>query len=141
MNYLNALLITLVNILLNLAINAQTYKPYVKFSETPDKRINSTDLESTNFFVEYKSKKKATIQIELIKDGKSYAYAKEVIKSKDKSVTKLNIIPKEGTKIIPGAGYSIKLIMFEGEKNNAKNLISETIINDINLSRLMYTKI
>lgn len=142
MIYLKSLLISLNIILFSLTINAQNSKSFVRFSEVPDKRINSADVESTNFFVEYKSNKKATIQIELVKDGKSYAFVQETIgKSKSVNIKKLNMLPKTGTKIIPSGGYSIKLSMYEGEKNKFDHLISETTLENINLTRLLYTKL
>lgn len=114
---------------------------YAKFSQTPNKRISSTHIETTSFYVEYLSRKKATIYIELIKDGKSYAYANKTVRSKEKAITKLNIVQKSGVSITPGSGYSLKLKLFEGDSNNLRNLLSETVVEDVSLTRLLYSKL
>jgi len=114
---------------------------YAKFSQIPSKRINSTNIEGTDFYIEYFSRKKATLLIELTKDGKSYAYANQTVKSKGKAFTKLNISKKAGSKITPGSGYSLRLRLFEGDKNNLKGLLSETVTKNISLTRLLYTKL
>ncbi len=121
--------------------NAQSKASFAKFSVAPDKRICSLDLERTNFFVEYKSKKKATISIDLIKGGKLYATTKKTIKSKDRSITKLNFEKKPNLKITPGNGYSLKLSMYEGDTNIPKKIVTQIIVDDIQLSRLFYSKI
>jgi len=138
MKYLLILLFAFFNIF---SMNAQKTKAYAKFFENPEKRISCSHLEDTEFFVEYKSKKKVTIYLELIKDDLSYGYANKTIKSKEKRVTQLNLRKRPGVDTYPGTGYTIRLQMYEGDVYDMKTLISETIVEDINLTRLLYTKL
>jgi len=138
MKFLFTLLITLGSII---TIYAQKPQAYAKFSERPEKRLSSSDISGTNFYVEYQSKKKATIYLELFKGGQSYGFVNETIKSKEISITKLNLIKRPVVDAIPGGGYTLKLRLYEGEKYNLKNLISETVVKDVSVTRLLYTKL
>ncbi len=122
-------------------LSAQSTLPYANFSVKPEKRICSLDLEQTIFFIECKSKKKATIYVDLLKSGKLYATTKKTIKSKENTIVKLNFDKKPISKITPGNGYSLRLSMYEGENNNSEKLLSRTFVNDIHLSRLLYSKL
>lgn len=123
------------------SINAQKPSAYAKFSERPEKRLSSSDISGTNFYVEYQSKKKATIYLQLSKNGETIGTASETIKSKDVTITKLNFAKRPGSEIVPGGDYTIRLRMYEGEKYNMKNLITETVVKDVSLTRLLYTKL
>jgi len=120
-------------------INAQIPYAYVKFSKKPEKRLSSLDISETDFYIEYQSKKKATVHLELFKDDNSFGTAHQTVKSKNVSITKLNLIQRPGISLETGRGYTIRLRLFEGEKYDMEKLLSETVINDVSLTRLIYT--
>lgn len=114
---------------------AQKQKAFVRFAETPQKKLIKDEISTTDFFVEFKSKKEATIYLELKKGDRPYGNAVKTIKSKKLKKIKLNI--KTWAKVIPGSGYSYNLYMFEGPAQTwSKKLGETTIIEDIKISRL-----
>ncbi len=134
-------LIFLLALLLKLSVNAQNSNTYAIFSESPEKRISYTNLSENNYFIEFKTKKKAIICLELIKDDVPIATSRKMVKSKESKIIKLNLHEKIDVKARPGSGYFLKLRMYEGEFKNTKNLVSEVIVEDVNLTRLLYTKL
>jgi len=110
---------------------------YVKFLQLPSKRLSKNHLSEVYYYVEYKTKKEATIYIELQKNGKTVANAVQTVKSRKSNTTKLNIRKFPEAKLLSGSGYSLKLFMFEGEKNNwSKRLGEVTSIRGLKLSRM-----
>ena len=116
-------------------IYGQKQKAYVKFSEQPPKKLIKNDIQTTKFFVEYKSKKEATIFLELRKGERIIANTSKTVKSKQTTTTSVTLKTLE--KIVPGSDYNYRLYMYTGTVINRKDKIGETIlVEKIKISRL-----
>jgi len=115
---------------------AQKTQAYVKFAEQPPVKLIKNDITSTEFFVEFKTKKEATIYLALKKGDKLYSNSIATVKSKKAKKLKLKLSTPFNT-LIPGKGYYYELYMFEGPKNTWKKQYGTTItIEDVKVSRL-----
>lgn len=128
-------------LLLKFALYSQNNVDYVKFSETPTKRISYTNISEHNYFVEYKSHKKGSIFFELIKDEIVVARSKTTVKSKDLAIAKLNLKAKSNKRLNPGSGYMLRLSLYASDTKSKKKLVSEVIVDDVSLTRLLYSKL
>jgi len=118
---------------------AQNVNNYAIFSEKPQKRIGYTNLGHNNYFIEYQSKKRATIFLELISnDSTVIAISKKTVKSKESSIAKLNLNAYPAIKAKPGSGYFLRLRMYESDIIDVSKLITEVIVDDVSLTRLLY---
>lgn len=118
---------------------AQDVNNYAIFSEKPQKRIGYTNLSHNNYFIEYQSKKRATIFLELISnDSTVIAISKKTVKSKESSIAKLNLNAYPAIKVKPGSGYFLRLRMYESDIIDVSKLITEVIVDDVSLTRLLY---
>jgi len=116
---------------------AQKKEAYVKFLQQPSKRLSKDHLSEVYYYVEYKTKKEATIYIELKKNGKLVGNAIQTVKSRKPNTTKLNIKKFKDTKLLSGSGYSLSLFMYQGERNDwSKRLGKVTSIRGLKLSRM-----
>lgn len=127
--------------LLNFTLSAQTKEDYVKFSEAPDKRIGYTNINDHNYFIEYQSHKKGSVFLELIKDEIVVAISRITVKSKDLAIAKLNLNAKPNKRIVPGGGYKLRLSLYASETKIEKKLVSEVVVDDVRLTRLLYSKL
>jgi len=110
---------------------------YVKFIQQPSKRLSKHHLSDVYYHVEFKTKKEATIYIELKRNGKIVGNAVQTVKSRKPSTTRLNLKKFPNTNLLSGSGYSINLFMFEGEKNDwSKRLGKVTSIRGMKLSSM-----
>lgn len=134
-------LVLILTLMLNSVLFAQTKKDYVKFSEAPEKRIGYTSINEHNYFVEFKSHKKGSIFLELIKDETVIALSRISVKSKEYTLAKLNLNARPNKRVEPGSGYKLRLSLYASETQNYKKLLSEVIVDDVRLTRLLYSKL
>lgn len=132
----NTTLLILLLGLLSFTTSLYAQDAYVKFLEQPSKKLNK-DLSNTLFHIEYKSKKEATIYIELLKKGKSLANVIRTVKSRKPKTLKLKIKKFAKAKLMSGTGYTIKLSMFQGPPHNWDRMLGDvTVIDGVKISRI-----
>jgi len=119
-------------------VTAQNSKSYVKFLEPTPRKFNASNISSTEINIEFRSKKEASVYLELTKNGKIVGGV--IHTGKAKKATKLSLRLKnfaEGGRLMASNNYSLKLYSFEGPKHTFDKKVGETIILDgIRLSRL-----
>ena len=118
-------------------ITAQNEKAYVKFVEPIIKKFNRTNLGASKLEIEFRSKKEATVYIELIEKGEIVGGSTYSGKAKKPEVISMSL-KKYAKKILTASSdYNLKLYCFLGPKNTFKEKIGETIlVDDIRVSRL-----
>jgi len=135
--YMSSLLILLGSFLLSFTATAQKSKAYVKFEDPRVKKLHATKIGSTDILVKFKSKKEATIYLELIKDGKIVAGENRTLKSKQGEVLTMKLKKFKSGILTATTGYVLKVSCYEGPKNVFKTRIGEIdIVKNVRLSRL-----
>lgn len=119
----------------------QNKSEYVKFSEPPVKRLSYTNINEHNYFVEYKTKKKGSLFLELVKEGKVVALTRISTESKVKDLAKLNLNHRPNIRLTPDGDYQLRLSLYESKTKDPKKLVSEVYVEDVRLTRLLYTKL
>jgi|GEM_PF-1873924 len=116
---------------LNIISAQNNPKIYAKFLEEPPMKSSINDLLDTNFKIEFKSKKQVTIYLSLRKKNKPLANYIYTGKSKKPQILTGRLTQFKGMRIPPGKGYSYKLLIFEGEKNDWSNKLGEVVVNNV----------
>jgi len=107
----------------------------LRFTQEPSKKISLKQLTKTDYFIEYKSKKLATIYLSLMKGTKTYA--NKVVTIKSRKIKKIKMKLSTWGKVPASQGYTLNLFMYEGEKDNWKKPMGERIvIEKVSVSRL-----
>lgn len=132
-----SLLLLITSLLLTVfSINAQ--KQYVKFAEEPPKRLAVKEVDGTKIAVEFKTRKEATIYVEIYNKNKMVGNSTKTVKSRKPKTIQMSLRKFPKKKIIPGKNYKLKVYMFEGPKGTWKKQLGGTEeVTGITVTRIL----
>lgn len=121
-----------------ISASAQKKKTFAEFTDDSPKKLLLSEISETPIKVRFKSRKEATVYVELMKNGKLYAGANKTLKAK-KETELIFKLTKYHKGIWPiGKGYTLKVFSFEGPTGTWDKKVGGQEVNNISVTRLKY---